>query len=74
MLAILGEQTRLIVLIDEIIEIVIRLKDYTAAQTAVATVRSAFGTELLSTKSHAALSAVPGTSEHFDFVNEHESV
>jgi predicted neutral ceramidase superfamily lipid hydrolase len=69
--AILREQSRLVILRDEIVEVVVRLQNHVTALPAVASVRTSFGTILLAPESHAALAAAASARVDFDFVNEH---
>jgi len=70
-LTVLGKQSRLIILRDEIIEVVVRLQNHVAPAPAITAVRPALGTILLAPESHAAFAAVARTRVDFDFVYEH---
>ena len=70
-LTILCDQTRLVILPNEIVQVVVCFEDDIAAASAVAAARSAFRTILLALKSDAALAAVSRPCKDLDFVNEH---
>jgi hypothetical protein len=72
-LAVLGNEPRLVILRDEIVQVVIGLQDYVATTSTIAATGSAFGPILLALERHAALAAVPGPGIDFYFVNEHRS-
>jgi hypothetical protein len=67
----LSEQTRLEVLGDEVVEIVIGLEDDIAAAPAIAAARAALGAIRFTQKRHAPFAAMAGAGEDLDFVNEH---
>jgi hypothetical protein len=67
----LGEQARLEMLGDEVIEIVIGLEDDIAAATAVAATGATLGAVRFAEKCHATLTPMAGPAENFYFVNEH---
>jgi hypothetical protein len=69
--ALFGEETRLVILSDQIIEVVVGLQKDAPSATAIATARTAFGPKGLASEGDAAFPAVTGPSENFDLVNEH---
>jgi len=71
-LTFLGDQARLIILGDEIIQVVVGQEDDVAASAAVAAAGAAFGPKLLALEGDAASPAVAGAGVNFDFVNEHK--
>jgi hypothetical protein len=64
-------EARLIILRDEIVQVVVGLKDDAAAAPAVAAARPALGHEGFAMKRDAAFAAVPRFRVNFYFVNEH---
>jgi hypothetical protein len=70
-LAGLGNQSRLIILVDEIIEVVIRLKDHVPATSAVTPARTAFGTIRFAVEGHTSLAPMPGMGKNLNLVDEH---
>jgi hypothetical protein len=70
-LAILRDDAWVVVLRDEIVQIVVRLKEHIAAAPAVAAIWATFGTILLTPESNATFSPVPGARVDFKFVDEH---
>jgi hypothetical protein len=67
----LGDQFWHVVLSNEIVQVMIRLKNDAPATPAVAAARAAFGNVGFTMERHAAFAAVPRTGEDFDFVYEH---
>ena len=67
----LGEEARLEMLGDEVIEIVIGLEDDIAAATAVATTGATLGAIGFAEKGHATFAAMAGARENLYLVNEH---
>ena len=70
-LAVLGYEARLIILADQVIQVVIGLKDHLATPSAVAPAGTAFGDESLPMKGHAAFAAMTGARIDFDLVDKH---
>jgi hypothetical protein len=70
-MAFFGEQSRLEMLSDEVIEVVIGLKNDIATASAIAATGSAFGAVGFSEKGDTTLAAVAGARKHFDLVDEH---
>ena len=66
------DEARDIILLDEIVQVVVGLKNHAAAATAVAAARPALGDVSLAMKRDRALAAVAGLRVDFYFVNEHE--
>src|SRR5258707_5406349 len=66
-----GNQARLIVLADKIVQVVIGLKYNVAAASAVSSARSTFGPVLLPLERHAAFAAVSRPGINFDLVDKH---
>jgi hypothetical protein len=71
-LAVLGDEARLIILRDEIVQVVVGLEDDAAAAPAVAAARPALGHEGLAMERDAAFAAVSRLRVNFYFVNEHD--
>ena len=69
--AVLGDEARLIILGDQVVQVVIRLEDDIAAAPAVAAAWPAFGPILLALERDASLPAVPGASVNLYFIDEH---
>jgi len=67
----LGEEARLEMLGDEVVEIVIGLQDDIAAATAVAAAGTTLGAIGFTEKGHTAFTPMAGAPENFDLVNEH---
>jgi hypothetical protein len=70
-LAVGCDQSGLIKLSDEIIEVVVRLENHVAAATAVPAARTAFGHERFAMKRDCTLAAVSGARENLDLINKH---
>ena len=70
-LADLGDEARLIILGDEVIEVVVGLQNHAAAAPAVAAAGPALGDEGFAMERDTAFAAVPRPRVNFDFVNEH---
>ena len=70
-LAILRNESRLIVLRDQIVQVMVRFENDFASATAVTAIWSAFGTILLAAECDTTFSAVPTARINFYFVNEH---
>ena len=70
-LAILRNESRLIVLRDQIVQVMVRFENDFASATAVTAIWSAFGTILLAAECDTTFSAVPTARVNFYFVNEH---
>ena len=71
-LAVLGDEARLIVLANKIVQVVVAFEDDVPAAPAVAAAGAALGTILLALESDAPLAAVAGPGVNPDFVNEHK--
>src|SRR5262245_28901759 len=67
----LSNQTRLIILRDEVIQVVVGLQNHIASATAIATAGSSLGTILLSLERHAAFAAMARPRIDLDLVDEH---
>jgi hypothetical protein len=72
LLAFLGDETWLVVLIDQVIEIVIGFENDVATTAAVAAAGPAFGPVGLTMKGHGAFPTVAGLRINLDLVDEHE--
>ncbi len=70
-LAMLGEESGLVELGDEVVEVVVGLEDDITAAAAVAAVGAALGAVGLAAEGDAALTAVAGAGEDLDLVDEH---
>ena len=70
-LAIPGDEARLIILREEIVQVVVGLQNDAATAPAIAAARPAFGHKRLAMERDAAFAAVPRLRVNFDFVNEH---
>jgi len=66
-----GNQSRLVVLSDEIVEVMVGLKDHIPTASAVAAARPALGDILLALKGDTAFAAVACSRINFDFVDKH---
>ena len=66
-----GDEPRLVVLGDEIIQVVVGFEDDVAAAPAIAAAGAAFGPELLPLESDATFAAVTGAGIDLDLVDEH---
>jgi hypothetical protein len=71
-LAILGDQTRLIILSDQIIKIVIGFEDYIAAASPIAAAWPPLGPILLTLERDRSFAAVPRAGLHFDLIDKHD--
>src|SRR5207244_5160678 len=69
-LAVLGDEPRLVILRDEIVQVMIRFQDHVTATSAIAATGSAFWTILLALEGDAAFAAVSSPGVDPDFVNE----
>jgi hypothetical protein len=67
-------QSWLVVLRNEVVEVVVRQQNDAAASPAIAAVGAALGAKFLAPERHAAFAAVSRFREDFDFVNEHAGV
>ncbi len=67
----LGDQSRLIELVDEVVEIVAGLEYNISPLAAVSTTGTTLGTIGFPMEGHAALTAVSGSGEDLDLVNKH---
>jgi len=70
--AFLGNQARLVVLRDEIVQIVIRFENHVPAAAAVAAAGPALGTIFLTLKGNTAFAAMAGAGEYSNLVNKHK--
>jgi hypothetical protein len=70
MLALVGNQSRDVILVDEVIEVMVGFEDDAAAATAIAAAGAAFGTVSFMNKGYASGAAVAGLRVDFDFVNK----
>ena len=70
-LAFLREESRLVILRDEIVQIVVGLQNDVAPAPAIAAGGAAFGPGRFTEESDTALPTVTGTRKNFDFVDEH---
>src|SRR5207244_1094074 len=70
-LAFLGNEPRLIILGDEVVQVVVGLQNHVAPAPAVAAGRAALGPGRFTEEGDAAFPAVSGARENFDFVDEH---
>ena len=71
--AVLGDEARLIILRDEIVQVVVGLQNDAAAAPAVAAAGAALGDIGLAMERDTAFAAVARPRVNFDFVNEHAS-
>ena len=71
LLSIFGNEPRLIILRNQIVEIVICFENDLATAAAVPAIGPAFRTILLATEGNTTFSAVPAAGINFYFVNEH---
>ena len=69
--AVLRDQPRDVILLDQIVQVVVGLQNHAAAAAAVAAARPALGHERLAMKRHGTFAAVTGLGVNFDFVDEH---
>ena len=67
-LAVRGEETRHVILLDEVVQVVVGLQNDAAAATAVAAAGAALGHERFAMERDAAFAAVAGFRVNFDFV------
>src|SRR4051812_48307087 len=70
-LAILSDETRLIVLADQVIQIVVSLQDHVTTAAAVAAARTALGPIFLALERNAAFAAVSRAGVDFYFIDKH---
>ena len=70
-LAVLREESRLVILRDEIVQVVVGLQNDVAPAPAIAAGGPAFGAERFTEESDTALATVTGARKNFDFVDEH---
>ena len=69
---VLGVEVRLVVLVDEIVQIPVCLKKDVAALTPVAPTGTALGAEGFSEKRDAPSTPIAGPDENFDGIDEHK--
>jgi hypothetical protein len=67
----LGDEARDVKLVDQVVEIVVRLQNHAAAAPAIAAAGAALGNVGFAMERDRAFAAVTGAGENFDFVNEH---
>jgi hypothetical protein len=67
-----GDESGLVELVDEIVEIVISLEDHVTTPAAIASAGPAFRPERFAMKRDSAFTAVTGLREHFDLIDEHQ--
>ena len=72
-LALLGDEARLVVLIDEVVQIVIGLENHVTASPAIAAAGAAFGPGGFAMEGDAALAAAAGAGEDLDLIDKHAS-
>src|SRR6202008_2335325 len=68
------DQARHIILLDEIVQVVVRLQNDAAAAPAVAAAGATLGDVSFAMERHPALAAVAGLRGNLNFVYEHESL
>src|SRR5205809_840681 len=71
--AVLGNEPRLIILRDEVVQVGVGLQNHVAAVPAVAAGRAALGPGRFTEEGDATFPAVTGARENFDFVNKHRA-
>src|SRR6185369_9396849 len=71
LLAFLGNQSGLIILVDQIVQIVARLENDIAAAAAIAAARAALWPVCFAMKGHSAFASVSRSRVNFDLVDEH---
>ena len=71
-MTILGNQARLVILCDEIVQVVIGFENHVPAAAAVAAARAALGTILLALEGDTAFAAMTGPGVNSNLVNKHK--
>jgi hypothetical protein len=70
--AVFREETRLIELVDEVVEVVVGLEDDIPSATAVTAAGSSLGTVRLPEEGDATFAAMPGAGVNLDLVDKHK--